>query len=278
MKKARNRGDNMYCQSCGKEIEERTEKCPYCESVIPNVYVPDLYSSNNTEESKEKPVFTIKAVKPEKKLKCPSPLPIKITSIIMYGVLFAYYLASSINDFINSHPYGFKSVLDCVFAVMFGAMLLFSIKGKIDKKLSLISLCTFILFEAIYNIIIIISQITYLSSGVSIAQSWYMLAALILRLCAVISMTVVLVFAFIFYLKKKFSPLPMCISTGIFLIFELIALIFNIVVFALGITPIDIFIILSLLVLYTYMGITIAQLFLFHIQDKYKAWLEENSI
>ncbi len=268
----------MYCQKCGKEIEERTEKCPHCESVVPNVYVPSLYSQEIEIPQGEKPVLTIKAVKPEKKMKRPSKLPLKITGIVMYSILLAYYLASAVNDFVTGHQYGFKTVIDVVFTVMFAAMLFFAISGKLDKKLTLISLSTFMVFELIYNILGIVWLIKTLLAGVSLPHDWYIIMALTIRLIVAVSMIVVLVFAFIFYLKKKFSPLPMCISSGIFLIFEIIALIFNIIIMALSIVPFDIFILLSLGAVYVYFGITIAQLFLFHIQDKYRVWVEENSI
>lgn len=267
----------MYCQNCGKEIEEKTEKCPHCGSVIFNVFVPTVQEED--EDKEEKKEVSVKAVKPEKKMRRPSTKPITVTSIVMYAVLFVNYSACGISDFLNGHPYGwFMTVLDVAFAALFLAMLIVSSLGKITKKLTLAAFASYCILVLAYSGYIVFNQLIYLAEAKNLGDNWAVLVSIILRLFLAAAMTIVLVFAFIFHLEKKFSPLPITISAGIYIIIAIAALIFDIIIMALGIVPLDLFVIFSAFAVFTYFGITIAQTFLFHSQDKYRIWLENNSI
>ncbi len=263
----------MYCHNCGKEIDNGVKKCPHCGSEVFNAYVEDK-KENRKEEKKEDKKDEKRFEKLKKK---PSLVPLKVTSIVMYSILSLFYIASTLNNFISDRPIGFKTVSDFIFSVMFTAMLVISIRGRIDKRLSLIAMMTYCVFEMVYNCLGIYEETAYLLEVGNLKDNWYILTAIILRVLTVAAMAVVLAFSFVFHLKRKFSAVPTCISCGILIIIEVLALLFNIVIMSMKLVPFDLFSILSLFALYTYMGITIAQAFLFHSQDKYRILYENRA-
>ena len=266
----------MYCQNCGKEIEKNAEQCPHCESVIPNIFVPNLYGGG--EADKEKPTFTIRAVKPEPRMKWPSPLSLRVTGIVMYAVALAYFgfefirllcLRPSLSYDITARicVYGLLTALFCL-------MLFLSIFRQLDKRISGAALIAVNLIGIGHLVRDSILCIYHLRDFDGLQNEWQNILFLTVYPLLGIALIVVTVFAFFFYFHRIFSPLPMCISTGIFLILDILSLVASIVYWVLIFNLVDIHTTLFFLTVYTYYGITIAQLFLFYKQDKYRVWKE----
>ena len=245
----------MYCQFCGKETENGADRCEHCGKLLPNAYIP---------LKKEK----------RKERKKPSPIPLKVTGIVMYALCFAGFAYEFLSLFnvqrLVSKPYTAEL---CVFggiAVLFCAMLLVTALGKMSKALAGTALLALNIIGIGHLIKELAVCVYALKDFEGLSDDWYLIMFLILYVLLAVGLIVMSVFAFLFYYKRKFSPLPMCITTGVYLIFEILSLIGSLTYWLIVFGSVDIRTSVFFITTFVFYAVTIAQLFLYHTKDKYE--------